>query len=108
MPFARWFWRLFFVFAGLIAAQTFLITLFRPSPAGDSPLRSTTILLSAVLSIAIAAVATWYCVRRTAEPLEALSRHARSISGGAGVGNPVLDHQGEVGVLRGAFDQLER
>jgi len=106
MGFAQWFWRLFLVFAGLIVAHVLVVTWL---VTGQSQTISIGPLwLSAGVAITLGAIAVWYCVRRIIEPLTELSRHVRSASQG-GAESPVpLDHADEVGVLTGAFDQMQR
>src|SRR5439155_17598993 len=58
--------------------------------------------------IAVAGLAIWYCVRRIVAPLAELSRHVRSASSAAGNQPAVLAGGDEVGVLTGAFDQMQR
>ena len=107
MGFAQWFWRLFLVFTGLIAAHVLTVTLLiQAGTRGEMPVAL--LWLVATFTIATGAGATWFCVRRIIEPLAELSRHVRSLPA-AEAGQPPSAHAGdEVGVLTGAFEQMQR
>jgi two-component system, OmpR family, phosphate regulon sensor histidine kinase PhoR len=107
MGFAQWFWRLFLVFAGLIAAHVLVVTLLVSRQSG-AVAAAGTIWLSAAVTIAVGGVAIWYCVRQIIEPLTELSRHVRSSSTSGANQRGLLDQRDEVGLLTGAFDQMER
>jgi two-component system phosphate regulon sensor histidine kinase PhoR len=108
MGFAQWFWRLFLVFTGLIVAHVMLVTLLVTwnAPAADRHLGP--LWLSAAGVIACGALAMWYCVRRIVEPLAELTRHVRSVSAGDNDRPIALDTRDELGVLAGAFNQMQR
>src|SRR5688572_4592906 len=106
MGFAQWFWRLFLVFAGLIAAHALAATLLISANPGSPPTAS--LWLLAAVTIAAGAGAVWFCVRQIVEPLTELSRHVRSVSVSDASPPAALDQGDEVGVLTGAFDQMQR
>jgi two-component system phosphate regulon sensor histidine kinase PhoR len=110
MGFAQWFWRLFLVFAGLIVAHVLVVTLLLAGHTQSAATAFPTLelWLSAAVAITVGAIAMWYCVRRIVEPLTELSRHVRSRAGG-GTNQPgLVDGHDEVGLLTGAFDQMQR
>jgi two-component system phosphate regulon sensor histidine kinase PhoR len=108
MGFAQWFWRLFLVFTGLIVAHVLVVTgilAFRnPPPEYRAVLLGT----SAILTIGLGALATWYCVRQIIEPLSELTRHVRAVSTGAGGSHAVMDTPDELDVLAIAFNSMQR
>jgi two-component system phosphate regulon sensor histidine kinase PhoR len=110
MGFAQWFWRLFLIFSGLIVAHVFVVTLLVAgrTQSAEPLLPTLELWLSAAVTIVIGAVAMWYCVRRIIEPLTELSRHVRSASNNGTTQPALLDQRDEVGVLTGAFDQMQR
>src|SRR5262245_37615700 len=111
MGFAQWFWRLFLVFAGLIAAHVLIVTLLvtAQARAGASiPLLTTQLWVAATIAILLGVAAIWYCVRRIVEPLAELSRQVRSAAAAGGSQPGLLDQDDEVGLLTGAFDQMQR
>jgi two-component system phosphate regulon sensor histidine kinase PhoR len=110
MGYAQWFWRLFVVFAALVAAHVLVTTLLATAAAkaGSSvSALAPQLWLTAAIFIAVGAATTWYCVRRIVQPLVELSRHVRTVSA-AGAVQPLLEREDEVGVLTGAFDQMQR
>lgn len=108
MGFAQWFWRLFLVFAGLIAAHVLIVTLLATQGGGLSSVPPWQLWLTALVTIAAGGFATWYCVQRIAEPLAQLTQHVRAVSSGDAQQPILLDSSGEVGVLAGAFNQMQR
>jgi two-component system phosphate regulon sensor histidine kinase PhoR len=109
MGFAQWFWRLFLVFAGLIAAHVLVVTLLaarRLATPTTPPMPE--LWLSAIVTVTAGAAVTWYCVRRIVEPLAELSRHVRSATAGETTRAIALDRRDEVGLLTGAFNQMQR
>jgi two-component system, OmpR family, phosphate regulon sensor histidine kinase PhoR len=106
MGLAQWFWRLFFIFAGLIAAHVVVVTILVARLPNQTPLAL--LWLLAGITIALGAAATWFCMRQVAEPLKELSRHVRSLTLGEAGQRPSLNPTDEVGVLAGAFDQMQR
>jgi two-component system phosphate regulon sensor histidine kinase PhoR len=108
MGFAQWFWRLFLVFAGLIAAHVLFVTWLAGSYASSPALPAWQLWLSAAVAIGGGAAAMWYCVRQIIEPLADLSRHVRTLTASSEVPVDSLGQQDEVGVLTGAFDQMQR
>src|SRR5262245_41297483 len=104
MGFAQWFWRLFLVFTGLIAAHVLAVRLLVSTGQGST----TNLWFSAAFTFAAGAAATWYCVRRIIEPLTELSRHVRSLALAEGAPQGPIHSGDEVGVLTGAFDQMQR
>lgn len=110
MGFAQWFWRLFLIFTALIVGHVLVVTLLVAGQARSASaiLPTTELWLTASVVIISGAVAMWYCARRIIEPLTELSRHVRSTSAD-GLNPPIsLDQRDEVGVLTGAFDQMQR
>ena len=107
MGFAQWFWRLFLVFAGLIVAHVLCVTWLVISTDRATAERHGEIWLSAAVTIAVGAAAIWYSARRIIQPLAALSRQVRSRPDGNASGG-LLSPADEVGVLTGAFDQMQR
>ncbi len=109
MGFAQWFWRLFLVFAGLILAHVLVVSLLvaaQSSPAERAAVWP--IWLSGGIAIVCGAAAIWFCVRRIVEPLAELTEQARAVST-AQPGPPgTVDHRDELGVLAGAFNQMQR
>jgi two-component system, OmpR family, phosphate regulon sensor histidine kinase PhoR len=103
MGFAQWFWRLLLVYSGLIVAHTLLVTLLVINQAG-----TWTLWLVAVGTIGFGAVATWFCLRRIIDPLELLAEHVRDVSAGQTQRPLTLDSRDELGVLAGAFNQMQR
>jgi two-component system phosphate regulon sensor histidine kinase PhoR len=112
MGFAQWFWRLFLVFAGLIAAHVLLVTLLITAQSGSgAPITTLAaqLWIAAAVVIALGAAAVWYCVRRIVEPLAELSRQVRSSAAAGGGNQPgIFEDRDEVGLLTGAFDQMQR
>jgi two-component system, OmpR family, phosphate regulon sensor histidine kinase PhoR len=111
MGFAQWFWRLFFVFAGLIVAHVLVVTLLvqenlRTGATDEHRLWQVWI-VGGVVSVA-GALATSYCARRIVAPLAELSRRVREISTGDQGKLLATDGRDELGVLAGAFRQMER
>jgi len=107
MGFAQWFWRLFLVFAGLIVAHVLVVT-WLVSRHTSAVVSTGEIWLSAAATIAVGGVAMWYCVRQIIEPLTRLSRHVRSGSTSGPIQPGLVDDRDEVGLLTGAFDQMQR
>lgn len=111
MGFAHWFWRLFFLFTGLIAAHVLVVTLLVQRVPGTSNPADTSlwpIWIVGALAIVAGAVATAYCVRRIVEPLADLMRHVQSASPPDN-GQLVIPRGGdELGILTGAFSQMQR
>jgi two-component system phosphate regulon sensor histidine kinase PhoR len=110
MGYAQWFWRLFLVFVGLLAAHVLVTTLLATAAAragSSASALAPQLWLSAAIFIVLGAAATWYCVRRIVQPLVQLSRHVRTVSA-AGAAQSLLETEDEVGVLTGAFDQMQR
>jgi two-component system phosphate regulon sensor histidine kinase PhoR len=110
MGFSQWFWRLFLVFTGLIVAHVLVVSLLAARYAGPRPTAVPPLELWMTGAVAIAAggVAVWYCVRRIVQPLSELSRHVQSASGQAATSARPQGQWDEVGVLSGAFDQMQR
>lgn len=107
MGFAQWFWRLFLVFTGLIAAHVLVVTgilAFRNLPASY---QHALLWTSAGLTVLFGGIATWYCVRRIMEPLTELTRHARAVSA-SDQQPPGIDSPDELGVLATAFNSMQR
>jgi two-component system phosphate regulon sensor histidine kinase PhoR len=107
---AHWLRRLFFVFVGLIVLHVAMVGALSGNFASAEH-RMTALwqiwLVGGVI-VCCGALATWYCARRIAEPLAALTRQAHSLSAG-GDGKPAaLADRDEFGVLAGAFDQMQR
>ncbi len=110
MGFAQWFWRLFLVFAGLIVAHVLAVTLIvvwsqegsegRGFPYGE-------VWLAAALVLMAGMAATWICVRQIVAPLSELTRSVRAAST-TDSGPHLVATRDEVGVLTGAFDQMQR
>jgi two-component system phosphate regulon sensor histidine kinase PhoR len=110
MGFAQWLWRLFLVYAGLIVAHVLLVTLLVSAFAGQNSaatLPTEIIWLIALAVIALGAAVTWYCVQRIVQPLAALAEHVRSLDE-AGAGASGFPDRDEIGVLTGAFTQMQR
>src|SRR5262245_16599717 len=107
MGFAQWFWRLFLVFVGLIVAHVLVVTLLVLRQSGAA-VPTTEIWLSGAVAIAAGGIAVWYCVRRIIEPLTELSRQVRLGSTRSTNQPGSLDQSDEVGLLAGAFDQMQR
>jgi two-component system phosphate regulon sensor histidine kinase PhoR len=107
MGFAQWFWRLFLVFAGLIAAHALVVTGILAFRNLSHEYRVVLLWTSAGVTTLFGAVATWACVRRIIEPLAELSRHARAVAGGE---NPQanIDSPDEVGEVAAAFTAMQR
>jgi two-component system, OmpR family, phosphate regulon sensor histidine kinase PhoR len=107
MGFAQWFWRLFLVFSGIVAAHVLTVTLLLAGRGSGGSLIEEVWLIAAV-TIAVGAVATWYSVRQIIQPLADLTRQVRSVvtSEASPPGSPT--GQDEVRVLTGAFDQMQR
>jgi two-component system phosphate regulon sensor histidine kinase PhoR len=106
MGFSQWFWRLFLVFTGLIAAHVLVVTLLGgQSGAALSPWQ---LWLTALVTVALGGVATWYCVRRIIAPLSQLTGHVRAVAAGGDHQPLILDSRDELGVLAGAFNQMQR
>jgi two-component system, OmpR family, phosphate regulon sensor histidine kinase PhoR len=110
MGFGQWFWRLFFVFAGLILAHVLIVTwLVVPTARSESgaafPYAAVWLAAGAVL--AAGAATTWYCVGRIVKPLAELSRNVRTAARADG-SHPLANQRDEVGLLAGAFDQMQR
>jgi len=111
MGFAQWFWRLFLVFAGLIVAHVLLVTLLviqSGANGGSASFPYTAVWLSAVLTLVTGAVAMWFCVQRIVAPLSELTRSVRAASVSDSGPHLAADSRDEVGVLTGAFDQMQR
>jgi two-component system phosphate regulon sensor histidine kinase PhoR len=108
MGFAQWFWRLFLVFAGLIAAHGLLVTVIVTFGWTGGGLALWLLWLSAALTIAAGGVAMWYSVRRIIEPLTELTRQAQAASTGTSDAALGVHGADELGVLTGAFDQMQR
>jgi two-component system, OmpR family, phosphate regulon sensor histidine kinase PhoR len=110
MGFAQWFWRLFFVFTGLIATHvlvvTFLVQSLAPPRDGGAAFWWPVWLVGG-LAVALGGIATWYCVRRIVEPLNELMQRVQSdpVEGQAAA---AVDRRDEVDVLAGAFQQLQQ
>src|SRR5439155_13281852 len=107
MGFAQWFWRLFFLLAGLIVAHVSFVTLLVWLPEKSAASSLTAIWLSAVVVIAGGGIAIWHSVRRIVGPLSELSRQVRSTSR-SGASQGFFDQRDDVGLLAGAFDQMQR
>lgn len=103
MGFAQWFWRLLLVYSGLIVVHTLLVTLLVVNQAATWSLW-----LVAAGTIACGATATWLCLRRIIEPLALLTEHVRDVSAGEKQRPLTLDSRDELGVLAGAFNQMQR
>src|SRR4051812_44689809 len=102
--FRPWFYRLFFVFSGLVVVHVLATTLWvvAPSPVGTEPsTRVWQLWLLATLSIFVGGVVTWFVVRRMMRPLAELSRHVRLLSGNAVEPSAALDVRDELGALAG-------
>jgi two-component system phosphate regulon sensor histidine kinase PhoR len=111
MGFAQWFWRLFLVFAGLIVAHVLLVTLLviqsgANGRGGSFPYAA--VWLSAGLTLTTGAVAMWFCVQRIVAPLSELTKSVRAASVSDSGPHLAADNRDEVGVLTGAFDQMQR
>jgi two-component system phosphate regulon sensor histidine kinase PhoR len=104
MGFAQRFWRLLLVYSGLSVAHTLLVTLLVWNQLGQS----WAIWLVALVTIAFGGLATWFCVRRIIEPLTQLTDHVREVSAGETQQPLALDSRDELGVLAGAFNQMQR
>ena len=107
MGFAQWFWRLFLVFAGLIVAHVLLVSLIVALPPAAGARRTALMWMSAAATVGLGSLATWYCVRRIAEPLRTLSRDVRAIAAGEDrtVGEQSPD---ELGTLADAFARMQQ
>src|SRR4051794_14875965 len=108
MGFAQWFWRLFLVFAGLVVAYVLAITLMVQQSAAGANFPYMPVWLLAGGTMGVGASAIWYCVRRIVEPLAELSRHVRATTTESGSSPVALAGGDELGVLTGAFDQMQR
>jgi two-component system phosphate regulon sensor histidine kinase PhoR len=108
MGFAQWFWRLLLVYSGLIAAHTLLVSLLVLSRGGNSAVPPWQVWLVAGGSIVLGTVATWICVRRIIEPLAQLTDHVRDLSAGGQQRPIALDSRDELGILAGAFNEMQR
>lgn len=109
MGFAQWFWRLFLVFAGLILAHVLVVTLLVSLQSGGTTnLQVWPFWATGGVAIACGAVAIWFCVRRIVEPLVELSAQARAAATGNSSPPPGVDHRDELGLLAGAFNQMQR
>jgi len=109
MGFAQWFWRLFLVFAGLIITHVLVVTLLvMPHGVGQGqPFPHAAVWLTAGLVLAAGMAATWICVRQIVAPLSELTRSVRAAST-TDSGPHLVATRDEVGVLTGAFDQMQR
>jgi two-component system, OmpR family, phosphate regulon sensor histidine kinase PhoR len=111
MGFAQWFWRLFFVFAGLIVAHVLVVTLLvvqSGANVGSASFPYAAVWLTAGVVLAAGAVAMWFCVQRIVAPLSELTKSVRAASASDSGPHLVADNRDEVGVLTGAFDQMQR
>ncbi len=111
MGFGPWFYRLFFIFAGLIVVHVLATTAFLSGGiAGDTngPRHVWPLWLLASLSIVVGGGVTWFAVRQMMRPLVDLSRHVRSFSGTAMEPSAALGEHDELGALAGAFDRMQR
>jgi len=109
--FGQWFYRLFFVFAGLIVAQVVVTTAVLSAGAvanSNGAQRLWPLWLLASLSIAVGVLVTWFVVRRMMQPLAELSRYVRSLSGTFNDPSAALADHDEFGALAGAFDRMQR
>jgi two-component system phosphate regulon sensor histidine kinase PhoR len=109
--FGQWFYRLFFLFAGLIVVHVLVTTAFLSAGmAGDASgsQHLWPLLLVAGLSIAVGGGVTWFAVRQMMRPLADLSRHVRSLSGTAIDPSDAVGNYDELGALAGAFDRMQR
>jgi two-component system, OmpR family, phosphate regulon sensor histidine kinase PhoR len=107
MGFAQWFWRLFLVFAGLIAAHVLVVTWLVQRDLGAGA-QLWPIWLAGGLAIAAGSLATRYCVQRIAMPLAALMRHVQTASTDSDVRPLDVDGHDELRIVAGAFSQLQR
>jgi two-component system phosphate regulon sensor histidine kinase PhoR len=105
MGFAQWFWRLFLVFAGLILAHVLVVSLL---VVGQRVPAVWPVWLSGGMAIVLGAWAIWFCVRRIVEPLAELTEQARAVSPRQPGPANAVDERDEVGVLAGAFSQMQR
>jgi two-component system phosphate regulon sensor histidine kinase PhoR len=106
--FGQWFYRLFFLFAGLIVVHVLMTTALLSAGGASGVQRLWPLWLLASLSIAIGGGVTWFAVRRMLKPLADLSRHVRSLSGVAVNPSVPLGNNDELGALIGAFDRMQR
>ena len=111
MVWRRWFYRLFFIFAGLIALHV-LITTGLLSMRGEGGSGNSTsvwqIWLLGGASIAAGGVVMWFVLRRMMQPLVELSRHVRSLSGAEPLAATGMIDRDDLGALAGVFDRMQR
>ena len=107
MGFAQWFWRLFLVFAGLIVVHVLAVSLIASAELGSAA-KAWPFWACGAAAMACGAVAIWFCVQRIVAPLAELTAQARAVSTGDRSALLGLDHRDEVGVLAGAFNQMQR
>jgi two-component system phosphate regulon sensor histidine kinase PhoR len=108
MGFAQWFWRLFLVFAGLILAHVLVVSLLVAVQRGSASLQLWPFWLSGGVAVVCGAAAIWFCVRQIVKPLVELSAQARAVAAGGSPPQPGVDHRDELGLLAGAFNQMQR
>ncbi len=111
MVFGNWFYRLFAVFAGLIALQaavaTGLVIAKWPSSGAAATVTSQLWAL-AVLSIGVGGTAIWFCVRQMTQPLTELSRFVRSLSADEPASTATASGSDELGLLAAAVSRMQR
>jgi two-component system phosphate regulon sensor histidine kinase PhoR len=108
MGFAQWFWRLFLVFAGLILAHVLVVTLITSLHRGPAADLVWPLGVAGGVAIVCGAVAIWFCVQRIVEPLADLSEQARAVRASDQPPPPGIDQRDELGLLAGAFNQMQR
>jgi two-component system phosphate regulon sensor histidine kinase PhoR len=107
MSVAQWFWRLFLLLSGLIAASVVAVSLLVWA-VGPTAVTSGGVWLTAALMVAVSGLIAWLYVRRMVQRLQDLSRHIRAAADRGGRPSAVPAGQDEVSVLRHAIDEMQR
>lgn len=107
MGFAQWFWRLFLLLIGLIAAHACAVTMLL-GLRSSSAVHLAEVWAISGLVLAVGAAVIGLAVRRMVEPLAELSRHVRSLSPLPAALPPRDGASDDLKELTGAFDQMQR
>jgi two-component system phosphate regulon sensor histidine kinase PhoR len=109
--FGQWFYRLFFLLAGLIVVHVLVTTAFLSAEIASNVSHTQQLWplwLLAALSIAVGGGVIWFAVRQMMRPLADLSQRVRSLSGGAIDPSATFGYDDDLGALAGAFDRMQR
>lgn len=113
MNLTRWFWRLFFLYAGMILALVVAVALLlttgvlTPQPGGAGRLVAG-IWLVAIVAIGMGAVASWICLRQMLGPLARFTTGIRALASGDGQSPVPLVADDEIDALEAAFEQMRQ